>query len=684
MTPLHKPPFRRFVRLLTALTLVASATTALFARVSNKNPDQTLPEILPRDIDAVRSLGGTDHWNPYPRNPVIKPGKKGHWDAGALGSMSVVKVNGIYHMYYEAWATKSKKWKLEDYHTLQIGHAVSADGVHWIKDPQNPVLPKGKNDADWDKNGTWDPFVIYEDGLFKMWYGGGAHPRCDWGFAVSKDGCHFEKKGRISNLNHVEDDHIVHDQTKNRYYMYYWDRRFEPNALRRAESPNETDFDFQNATPITIQGEKYPGQYKFTHVFIENATWYMFYADFIRPRCSDSVTRFAASPDGLNWKCRNKNLIPGQDAEIVKAAENLYLMYYSPPGYFDYKGCDIRLAVYNGNLDNLAKKPPAARTTPVPSKWLAGPPILLPGAKGAFDDRGVKDPTIVKHRGRWYLFYTISRKEPGGIGCVSAESLELLKTAPRHRLSQFEGKTSPSKGGAPQLFYFEPQKLWYLIYQTKDFNRQPVYSTTPTIDKPESWSRTKNLIPRGEPDVKWIDFWVICDDENAYLFYSRARKDVYVRSTRISDFPNGFGKAQIAFSPMPHPLTEAVHIYKVAGEQQYHMFYETSPPGRGGRRYGLATAPNLLGPWTRVADDYATGEKLLFPDPADRWTDVVSHGEMIRTGCNQRLEYDPADGRFLIQGRRFTDNADPAWSLGIIKPVYATMQNTTAAPKKEF
>jgi len=109
MTPLHKPPFRRFVRLLTALTLVASATTALFARVSNKNPDQTLPEILPRDIDAVRSLGGTDHWNPYPRNPVIKPGKKGHWDAGALGSMSVVKVNGIYHMYYEAWARPKAK-----------------------------------------------------------------------------------------------------------------------------------------------------------------------------------------------------------------------------------------------------------------------------------------------------------------------------------------------------------------------------------------------------------------------------------------------------------------------------------------------------------------------------------------------------------------------------------------------
>jgi len=68
--------------------------------------------------------------------------------------------------------------------------------------------------------------------------------------------------------------------------------------------------------------------------------------------------------------------------------------------------------------------------------------------------------------------------------------LDLLKTAPWHKLNQFRGQTSDSRGGAPQVFYFEPHKLWYLIYQTKDFNRQPIYSTTATIDKPESWRGT--------------------------------------------------------------------------------------------------------------------------------------------------------------------------------------------------
>jgi hypothetical protein len=75
-----------------------------------------------------------------------------------------------------------------------------------------------------------------------------------------------------------------------------------------------------------------------------------------------------------------------------------------------------------------------------------------------------------------------------------------------------------------------------------------------------------------------------------------------------------------------------------------------------------------------VTDDYAIGDKLVFGNPADRWTDQVSHGEMIRTGYNQNLEYDPADGRFLIQGLRSKAHVGKyrrlGWQLGIIKPSY--------------
>jgi hypothetical protein len=297
--------------------------------------------------------GAPGPWQIYSNNPVLRPGAKGEWDAGALGSMTVLQVGEVFHMYYEAWGVRGNQ--SADYLTLQIGHATSRDGMHWTKDPVNPVLPKGTG-QDWDRDGTWDPFVLHESGVFKMWYGGGENTHCDWGYAVSTDGVHFVKKGQISHLGNVEDDHVVHDAGTGRYFMYYWDRKQEPRGLLRAESRNETDFDFAHAEPIRIEGLKYPALYKFTHVFQQGGRWHMFFAEFVRPACKGCWTGYATSPDGLRWQAQNCQLLLGQDAEILKVADQLYFMYYGPDGYFDQKGCDIRLAVLSGTLDLVREK----------------------------------------------------------------------------------------------------------------------------------------------------------------------------------------------------------------------------------------------------------------------------------------------------------------------------------------
>ncbi len=311
-------------------------------------------DVNPSVLDSLKQLASTVGFKPYEANPVLRPGPEGTWDAGALGSMSVLKVGDVFHMYYEAWGVRSeKKWSAEEYESLQIGHATSRDGVRWTKDLQNPVLPQGTG-SEWDRTGTWDPFVIYEDGLYKMWYGGGGGNKpCDWAYAISKDGTHFKKKGEISRLGGVEDCHVVYDRQSGNYYMYYWDREFEPDGLFRAASKNETDFDFENAENIKIKGEKYPGMYKFSHVLRLDGKWYMFYGNFTRPHCPDTTVRLATSPDGLHWTARNKKLLYGHDAEILKVSENLYLMYFGPRNYFDRKDCDIRTAVYNGKINDL-------------------------------------------------------------------------------------------------------------------------------------------------------------------------------------------------------------------------------------------------------------------------------------------------------------------------------------------
>jgi len=187
-----------------------------------------------------------------------------------------------------------------------------------------------------------------------MWYGGGGGNKpCDWAYAISKDGTGFEKKGKLSNLGGVEDCHVVHDTDTGLYYMYYWDREHEPMALFMATSPTETGFDFDKAVNIKIDGEKYPEMYKFTHVLKDRDGWHMFYADFERPHCPDSFTRYATSTDGIHWTSRNKKLLEGHDAEVLKVADDVYLMYYGPRNHFDAKDCDIRLAIYNGRLGGL-------------------------------------------------------------------------------------------------------------------------------------------------------------------------------------------------------------------------------------------------------------------------------------------------------------------------------------------
>ncbi|MCP4638787.1 MAG: hypothetical protein GY851_00065 [bacterium] len=296
--------------------------------------------------------------------------------------------------------------------------------------------------------------------------------------------------------------------------------------------------------------------------------------------------------------------------------------------------------------------------------WHVGQPVFAPGPTETFDDRAVKDPTVVYVDKQWHVFYTARGQGTYSIGYVAAPTLESLQDAPRHRLDRLMGSEG-EYAAAPQVFYFAPRSTWYLIYQTRASNYQPAYSTTKTIGDPSSWSPPANLVEKHERE-KWIDFWVICDDTTAYLFYTRSHKDLFVMTTSLDTFPNGFGSPKRAFGP----VHEAVHIYKAKGLPEYHMLYEMRTR-TDHRRFGLATAPNLAGPWTNATDEYATGTQLRYPEGAERWTDEVSHGEFLRTGFDQRLEYDADRPRLLIQGMPLGahegEYADLAWWLGVIE-----------------
>jgi hypothetical protein len=298
-----------------------------------------------------------------------------------------------------------------------------------------------------------------------------------------------------------------------------------------------------------------------------------------------------------------------------------------------------------------------------PAVWKAGPPLFAPGPAGSFDETAVKDPSIVFAGGLWRLFYTARGRGLYTIGYAAARSLPELASARRYQLPQLRGEKE-NYAAAPQVFYFRPQKQWYLIYQTTDGWYQPVFSTTRDIDKPESWSRPKPLVAHPEKE-KWIDFWVICDETKAYLFFTRSHREVVVMTTALADFPAGFANPRVVLSP----LIEAAHVYRVEGTSpRYQMLFEI--PDGSLRKYGRATAATLLGPWRTDTTDYAAGRQLTYDSSTPRWTDEVSHGELLRTGIDERLEVAAHPVQFLIQGMRSAQHQGeyPAlpWRLGLI------------------
>lgn len=122
-------------------------------------------------------------------DPALGLGVTGSWDGKDVMSPTVVKVDGVYHMYYAGCS------KLSGVYVL--GHALSEDGINWTRDPANPILIYG-DEGECDYYGLSNPTVLYEDGMFKLWYQAEGissqdYLRLQLAYATSPDGTDFTK-----------------------------------------------------------------------------------------------------------------------------------------------------------------------------------------------------------------------------------------------------------------------------------------------------------------------------------------------------------------------------------------------------------------------------------------------------------------------------------------------------------
>jgi len=133
-------------------------------------------------IGLARSNDGRE-WHKESQ-PVVTPGPYQSWDEYGVADPYIVRIDPYFYLYYLGQ---------DRAHRQRLGVARSTDGIHFQKLRANPILEIGANGA-FDDDALGEPAVFADRGFYWMLYTGRdvSHIR-RLGLARSTDGVHFTK-----------------------------------------------------------------------------------------------------------------------------------------------------------------------------------------------------------------------------------------------------------------------------------------------------------------------------------------------------------------------------------------------------------------------------------------------------------------------------------------------------------
>ena len=170
--------------------------------------------------------------------------------------------------------------------------------VKFVPYAQNPLFT-GTGGDEWDKHIRERGFILFEDGLFKMWYSGynndyGETKTVNLGYATSKDGINWERYpgNPIYEGKWTEDVFVLKED--NLYYLYAENAGDDTIHLLTSSDgirwEEQGDLSFRTAAGGTVLPPVGTPA-----VFVKDGKWLMYYER------GDDAVWLATSEDKLNW-----------------------------------------------------------------------------------------------------------------------------------------------------------------------------------------------------------------------------------------------------------------------------------------------------------------------------------------------------------------------------------------------
>jgi predicted GH43/DUF377 family glycosyl hydrolase len=242
--------------------------------------------------------GTPSNWSDYSGNPILSPSGP-YYETYGIGEANVLFADGIYKMWYVGDAGGSNK------HVL---YAESNDGFNWTRPLNHPVLYPG-SPGSWDDLAVHPGAVIYEDGMYYMFYSGFSDPygRWDVGYAYSSDGTNWTKYPTpvLYGTNGIEyqvgPSSVI--KVEDTYYMYYYMRNLPYFQIGLATSTDRINWQRSPSNPVLTATQSWEGTGVYYPTVIKlNGQYNMYYMN-------NSGTGFgrATSSDGLNWVKDSQN-----------------------------------------------------------------------------------------------------------------------------------------------------------------------------------------------------------------------------------------------------------------------------------------------------------------------------------------------------------------------------------------